>query len=99
MFLLFACQKEESSTTPAATAEEKLLRIPDGFPEMPFPEGNELTQSRWNLGKKLFYEKRLSIDQSISCGSCHNSCLILVIAVTAVATALSAVALAMTQIP
>lgn len=72
MFLLFACQKEESSTTPAVTAEEKLLRIPDGFPEMQFPEGNELTKARWDLGKKLFYEKRLSIDQSISCGSCHK---------------------------
>jgi cytochrome c peroxidase len=38
---------------------------------MEFPEGNEFTKARWELGKKLFNDSILSIDKSISCGSCH----------------------------
>ena len=45
--------------------------IPEGFPPMEFPDSNFYTKERWDLGKKLFYEKGLSIDSSISCGSCH----------------------------
>lgn len=36
------------------------------------PEDNPLTVEGIALGKKLFYEKRLSRDNSISCGSCHR---------------------------
>lgn len=39
---------------------------------MDFPEGNEFTTARWELGKKLFFDPVLSIDGSISCGSCHR---------------------------
>lgn len=50
---------------------EPLLQVPDGFPEPIFPEGNELTEARWLLGKKLFFDPVLSRDSSISCASCH----------------------------
>lgn len=40
---------------------------------MDFPEGNEYTEERWELGKMLFYDKALSIDGSISCAHCHNA--------------------------
>jgi cytochrome c peroxidase len=39
---------------------------------MDIPEDNAFTLSRWELGKKLFYETRMSIDNSISCASCHD---------------------------
>lgn len=32
---------------------------------------NQITQAKFELGRKLFYEPRLSRDNSISCGSCH----------------------------
>lgn len=51
---------------------ESLITIPEGFPKMEFPEGNEYTPARWELGKKLFNDTILSIDKSISCGSCHH---------------------------
>jgi len=51
---------------------EILLSVPEGFPEIPFPEDNELTAERWRLGKKLFFDPIMSIDSSISCGSCHK---------------------------
>jgi cytochrome c peroxidase len=47
------------------------LDLPQGFPEMPIPAGNELTVKRVELGKILFHDKRLSRDNSISCASCH----------------------------
>jgi len=48
------------------------LKIPQGFPNPEIPLDNRPTASKVNLGKKLFFEKRLSKDNSISCGSCHN---------------------------
>jgi len=36
------------------------------------PLNNPLTVEGIELGKKLFFEKMLSKDNSISCGSCHN---------------------------
>ncbi len=47
------------------------LLIPKGFPEPYIPEDNQLTQSRVDLGKKLFFDKVLSRDSSVSCASCH----------------------------
>jgi len=34
-------------------------------------EHNEITESRFNLGRKLFFDPALSKDNTISCGSCH----------------------------
>lgn len=67
-----ACSKEESdpnayNTNPA----NGLMQIPPGFSPMSFPEGNEFTQTRWELGKKLFYDPILSSDNSTSCATCH----------------------------
>lgn len=48
-----------------------LLKLPAGFPEMPVPPENLLTEKRVALGRKLFYDPILSVDSSVSCGSCH----------------------------
>lgn len=55
------------------TQSFSLTSLPDNFPKVNYPEGNEFTQARWNLGKKLFYDNILSLDSSISCSSCHLS--------------------------
>jgi cytochrome c peroxidase len=34
--------------------------------------GNAITNAKATLGRVLFYDKNLSIDNSISCGSCHK---------------------------
>ncbi|MFT4646532.1 MAG: cytochrome c peroxidase [Planctomycetota bacterium] len=47
-------------------------QIPVGFPQMNIPLDNQFTLERWKLGKKLFYETKLSLDSSISCASCHK---------------------------
>lgn len=70
LVFLMACQKEN---TPTPTTEEKILIIPEGFPEPIFPTDNEFNKVRWDLGKKLFFDPVLSRDSTISCASCHFS--------------------------
>ena len=47
------------------------LEIPPFFPPMDIPADNPLTEEGIELGRLLFWEKSLSADGSMSCGSCH----------------------------
>ncbi|HRG84859.1 MAG TPA: cytochrome c peroxidase [Chitinophagales bacterium] len=49
-----------------------VLNVPSGFVFPNIPEDNPLTTAKIALGKKLFYEKALSVDSTISCGTCHK---------------------------
>lgn len=40
--------------------------------EVPFPEDNPYTKQKADLGKKLFFDPRLSGADYISCATCHN---------------------------
>ena len=39
---------------------------------MPVPEANRLTREKVALGRKLFFDKRLSRDGSLACATCHE---------------------------
>ncbi len=39
--------------------------------EIPFPKDNPTTELKTKLGKLLFFDKRLSLDSTVSCASCH----------------------------
>ncbi len=70
-FLLSSCSDvdwDESSNNPYVE-----FKVPDGFPNAvyDFPQ-NEVSRSRFELGRKLFYDPILSKDNTISCGSCHQ---------------------------
>lgn len=41
-------------------------------PIYPLSKNNDLNQDKVNLGKRLFHDKQLSSDDSISCASCHE---------------------------
>ena len=69
VLLTVSCQKENLPVEPIAS--EPILVIPTGFPDIEFPEGNEFTEARWELGKKLFYDKVMSRNETVSCASCH----------------------------
>ncbi len=49
-----------------------VLSLPPGVLEPIIPEDNPLTQGKVDLGKKLFFDKRLSVDDTVSCATCHN---------------------------
>ena len=68
VLLVGSCKKDKISysVTPYN------LEIPSHFPQMAIPEDNPMTKEGVELGRKLFYEKRLSRDNSINCASCHR---------------------------
>ncbi len=49
-----------------------VLEEPSHFPKMIIPLDNPLTIAGVELGRKLFYEKKLSGDNSLSCAGCHS---------------------------
>lgn len=44
---------------------------PLGLPGLPIPKHNLITEAKVSLGKKLFYDRRLSINNTFSCAMCH----------------------------
>src|SRR5205085_11669420 len=46
--------------------------IPKGLPPLRVPDDNPMTAAKVALGKQLYFDKRLSIDNTISCASCHD---------------------------
>ncbi len=42
-----------------------------GLPPVPEPLNNPITNEKINLGRKLFYDRRLSINNTFSCAMCH----------------------------
>jgi cytochrome c peroxidase len=42
------------------------------MPEVPYPENNKPNSARIELGKKLFFDPRLSGDGNMSCATCHS---------------------------
>src|SRR5579864_3644878 len=50
-----------------------VLRPPLGLDlYMPVPEANPLTPAKVALGRRLFFDKRLSRDGTLACASCHD---------------------------
>jgi cytochrome c peroxidase len=50
-----------------------LISIPLGLDlYLPMPATNVLTQGKVELGRQLFFDRRLSRDGTISCATCHN---------------------------
>lgn len=74
IFILLATSscKKNKENTPFYNPSAYDLKIPAGFPEMPIPVDNPLTKEGVELGKHLFFEKKLSGDNSLSCSGCHS---------------------------
>ncbi len=68
--LLVGCRREEVSTGSGSDAPFP-LEMPPGAPAIDVPEENPLTEASVALGRKLFFDPRLSRPEGISCSSCH----------------------------
>lgn len=58
----------------AQRGQAALARIADpplGLPAVPVPDDNPPTAAKIRLGRKLFFDERLSHSGKLSCGSCH----------------------------
>jgi cytochrome c peroxidase len=67
---LASCQPASSDLNMPQPAANPLV-VPPGFPKPTIPTNNPITTEKVLLGRYLFYEKMLSVDNSKSCGSCH----------------------------
>ncbi len=57
----------------AAPQPLPLSRVPLGLSAMvPVPADNPLTAAKIALGRRLFFDRRLSIDRRVACASCHR---------------------------
>ena len=48
------------------------FEIGNGLPPMKVPADNPITPEKIALGKKLFFDTALSVDNSMSCATCHD---------------------------
>jgi len=48
------------------------LTVPVGLPAVPVPDDNPMTTDKVELGKLLYFDKRLSKDGTIACATCHD---------------------------
>lgn len=78
--MILACQKksdpppvEEGARPSEAKGEDKPKGRTSTLPKMPVPDDNPQTPEKIALGHQLFFEKRLSVDGSRSCYSCHQN--------------------------
>jgi cytochrome c peroxidase len=46
--------------------------LPKGFPKPSIPADNPMSAAKVELGRYLFYDKRMSVNGKESCGSCHR---------------------------
>lgn len=66
-----ACKKDVIQQNPVMHITPAPLQIPPGFAPPYLPADNPQTKEGIYLGRRLFYEKRLSGDNTMSCGTCH----------------------------
>ncbi|QNL22287.1 cytochrome-c peroxidase [Hyphobacterium sp. CCMP332] len=78
---VFSCNNDDEGTAPPINnpapegkdwvyqPTEVELEIPAYFPEI---ANNKIIEEKFQLGRHLFYENRLSRNNTISCGSCHH---------------------------
>ncbi len=71
--LVFMSATQDDGYGPYAPTPLKFI-IPKGWPKPPTDifAKNKLTEEGFQLGKKLFYDPRLSSDKEVSCASCHQ---------------------------
>ena len=67
--LMWSCSKDDSAEYVDVPLE---LKVPTNFPPLAYNIAqNPPTEKGFELGKKIFYDGRLSSDGTISCGFCH----------------------------
>jgi cytochrome c peroxidase len=70
VLIIESCQKKDTGITPVHLLA---IPVPSYFPPVQDTYvNNPISQEGFDLGKKLFYDGRLSIDGNFPCASCHQ---------------------------
>ena len=78
MILLHGCApapkvaKEKAAPPAKPIGAVVEIKAPLGLPPVPVPADNPPTAETIALGRKLYYDAKLSVDNTISCASCHH---------------------------
>jgi cytochrome c peroxidase len=67
-----APQGQNSRAEERSKASGALPRVPLGLPKVPVPASNPMTPEKVELGKLLYFDKRVSKDGTVSCATCHD---------------------------
>ena len=60
-------------TDPATKRTSVVIKVPLGLvTPPPVPAENPMTVAKWALGKRLYYDKILSTNHTVSCATCHD---------------------------
>lgn len=71
MVIIFSCS--ESSELASYESVSMDLELPSNFPDITYNlENNPITEAGFELGKDLFYEGKLSLNNAIACAFCHE---------------------------
>lgn len=74
LLLAFASCKVDPKINTALPADNLVEIVPQGWPQPNYTfSTNVISEPKFVLGRYLFYETMLSQDNTISCGSCHQS--------------------------
>lgn len=71
MLAIFGCKKDPATPSTPSGPTAYSFPQPSNFPAAYLPADNPMTVEGVRLGRHLFYEKRLSVDNTVSCASCH----------------------------
>jgi cytochrome c peroxidase len=60
-----------SRTGKQADLLQFVYQTPLGLPKMEMPDGQPITEEKVSLGRRLFFDRRLSLNDTFSCAICH----------------------------
>jgi cytochrome c peroxidase len=73
LWLLSSCgAKHQTDADAHPIGAPVAIPAPLGLPPVPIPADNPPTAETIALGRRLFYDRKLSGDETFSCASCHN---------------------------
>lgn len=71
--VVIGCKRDSSMANLTPLDEHITFSVPRGWPQPVYNfSNNPLTQSGFELGRRIFYDTRLSKDSTVSCATCHQ---------------------------
>jgi cytochrome c peroxidase len=66
------CSQEQAGSSLMPIGNPVQIKTPLGLPRVPVPADNPPTAETIALGRRLYYDPILSIDNTVSCATCHS---------------------------
>ncbi len=67
-----SCKKDDPDPNPTPNTTPYVFKQPQHFPQPLLPADNPMTVEGIQLGRHLYYETKMSVDNTVSCATCHQ---------------------------